>query len=72
MNIDRMEFIAWMERIMERFDILKEWRAEHQERTSQHRRRGITRQPRPTPHAENQPPLFATIPFHGQIAVLHH
>ena len=23
MNIDRMEFIAWMERIMERFDILK-------------------------------------------------
>lgn len=24
MNIDRMEFIAWMERIMERFDILKE------------------------------------------------
>lgn len=25
MNIDRMEFIAWMERIMERFDILKEY-----------------------------------------------
>lgn len=24
MNIDRIEFIAWMERIMERFDILKE------------------------------------------------
>lgn len=24
MNIDRMEFIAWMERMMERFDILKE------------------------------------------------
>ncbi|CAM2858849.1 DNA-binding protein [Chryseobacterium flavum] len=24
MNIDRMEFTAWMERIMERFDILKE------------------------------------------------
>ncbi len=24
MNIDRMEFIAWMERIMERFDILME------------------------------------------------
>jgi mevalonate kinase len=24
MNIDRMEFISWMERIMERFDILKE------------------------------------------------
>lgn len=24
MNIDRMEFIAWMERIMDRFDILKE------------------------------------------------
>jgi len=25
MDIDRMEFIAWMERIMERFDILKEY-----------------------------------------------
>ena len=24
MNIERMEFIAWMERIMERFDILME------------------------------------------------
>ena len=24
MNIDRMEFMAWMERIMERFDILME------------------------------------------------
>ena len=24
MNIDRMEFIAWMERILERFDLLKE------------------------------------------------
>lgn len=24
MNIDRMEFIAWMERIMERFDILND------------------------------------------------
>jgi len=24
MNIDRMEFIAWMERIIERFDILME------------------------------------------------
>jgi hypothetical protein len=24
MNIDRMEFIAWMERIMDRFDILGE------------------------------------------------
>lgn len=24
MNIDRMEFMAWMERIMERFDILKQ------------------------------------------------
>ena len=24
MNIDRMEFIAWMERIMDRFDILTE------------------------------------------------
>ena len=24
MNIDRMEFVAWMERIMERFDILSE------------------------------------------------
>lgn len=24
MNIDRMEFISWMERIMERFDILME------------------------------------------------
>ncbi|OPC66445.1 excisionase [Elizabethkingia bruuniana] len=25
MNIDRMEFISWMERIIERFDILKEY-----------------------------------------------
>ncbi|MGE8514447.1 MAG: helix-turn-helix domain-containing protein [Chryseobacterium culicis] len=25
MNIERSEFIAWMERIMERFDILKEY-----------------------------------------------
>ena len=25
MNIDRMEFIAWMERIMDRFDILSEY-----------------------------------------------
>lgn len=24
MNVDRMEFMAWMERIMERFDILME------------------------------------------------
>lgn len=24
MNIDRMEFFAWMERVMERFDILKQ------------------------------------------------
>ena len=24
MNIERTEFLAWMERIMERFDILKE------------------------------------------------
>lgn len=24
MNIDRMEFIAWMERILERFDLMKE------------------------------------------------
>lgn len=24
MNIDRLEFIAWMNRIMERFDLLKE------------------------------------------------
>lgn len=24
MNIDKIEFIAWMERIMQRFDILKE------------------------------------------------
>ncbi|MBL7733885.1 DNA-binding protein [Elizabethkingia anophelis] len=24
MNIDRMEFFAWMERIMERFDVLKQ------------------------------------------------
>jgi hypothetical protein len=24
MNVDRMEFLAWMERIMERFDILME------------------------------------------------
>lgn len=24
MNLDRMEFFAWMERIMERFDILKQ------------------------------------------------
>lgn len=24
MNIDRMEFIAWMERIMTRFDVLRE------------------------------------------------
>ena len=24
MNIERIEFIAWMERIMERFDLLKE------------------------------------------------
>lgn len=25
MNIERAEFIAWMERIMERFDVMKEY-----------------------------------------------
>ncbi len=30
MNIERIEFIAWMERIMERFDILKEQVISHQ------------------------------------------
>lgn len=25
MNIDRMEFISWMERVMDRFDILSEY-----------------------------------------------
>lgn len=32
MNIERTEFIAWMERIMERFDILKEQMAKNQSR----------------------------------------
>jgi len=47
-------------------------RPKHQERTAQHRRRGITGQPRPAPHAENQPPFPATIPFHGQATILYH
>jgi len=35
MNVDRMEFMAWMERIMERFDILMELvvDARHQQAT---------------------------------------
>ncbi len=32
MNIERTEFIAWMERIMERFDILKEQMIKNQSR----------------------------------------
>ncbi|UTG62131.1 helix-turn-helix domain-containing protein [Elizabethkingia anophelis] len=32
MNIERTEFIAWMERIMERFDILKEQMLNNQSR----------------------------------------
>lgn len=32
MNIERTEFIAWMERIMERFDILKEQMVKNQSR----------------------------------------
>ena len=32
MNIDRMEFIAWMERIMDRFDILNEHINENQKK----------------------------------------
>ena len=32
MNIERTEFIAWMERIMERFDILKEQMLKNQSR----------------------------------------
>lgn len=32
MNIERTEFIAWMERIMERFDILKEQVVNNQSR----------------------------------------
>lgn len=32
MNIERIEFIAWMERIMERFDILKEQMIKNQSR----------------------------------------
>lgn len=35
MNIDRMEFVAWMERIMNRFDLLSDSiRDVHQERSS--------------------------------------
>lgn len=32
MNIERIEFIAWMERIMERFDLLKEQMLKNQSR----------------------------------------
>lgn len=32
MNIERTEFIAWMERIMERFEILKEQVSSNQSR----------------------------------------
>ncbi|AZB07361.1 DNA-binding protein [Chryseobacterium sp. G0162] len=32
MNIERSEFIAWMERIMERFDLLKEQMIKNQSR----------------------------------------
>lgn len=32
MNIERTEFIAWMERIMERFDLLKEQMIKNQSR----------------------------------------
>ncbi|WP_343607820.1 helix-turn-helix domain-containing protein [Chryseobacterium oranimense] len=32
MNIERTEFIAWMERIMERFDLLKEQMLKNQSR----------------------------------------
>ncbi len=32
MNIERTEFIAWMERIIERFDILKEQMIKNQSR----------------------------------------
>ncbi|UMQ43227.1 helix-turn-helix domain-containing protein [Chryseobacterium sp. Y16C] len=32
MNIERTEFIAWMDRIMERFDILKEQMIKNQSR----------------------------------------
>ncbi|MEZ7499825.1 helix-turn-helix domain-containing protein [Flavobacterium sp. Arc3] len=32
MNIDRMEFIAWMERIMDRFDVLNENMNENQKK----------------------------------------
>jgi hypothetical protein len=32
MNIDRMEFISWMERIMDRFDILNEHINENQKK----------------------------------------
>lgn len=32
MNIERTEFIAWMDRIMERFDILKEQMLKNQSR----------------------------------------
>ncbi|QBA19691.1 DNA-binding protein [Chryseobacterium indologenes] len=32
MNIERTEFIAWMERVMERFDLLKEQMLKNQSR----------------------------------------
>jgi hypothetical protein len=34
MNIDRMEFLAWMERIMDRFDILAQQVSERQSQSS--------------------------------------
>lgn len=34
MNIDRMEFLAWMERLMTRFDILSEKISENQNQIS--------------------------------------
>ena len=47
-------------------------RAEHQERTAEHRWRGTIGQPRPATYAQNKPPFPATLPLRGQVAVLHH
>ena len=41
MNIDKMEFVAWMERIMDRLDILGNHRRFTKE-AQQYRRRRIT------------------------------
>lgn len=72
MNIDRMEFFAWMERIMERFDVLKQHIIDIQKQRNTIDGEELLDNQDLLQMLKNQPPLLTALPLIRQAAILYH